>query len=102
MGNSVTWELFTNHLERYKAGEYSFEDLQVEFTHLLDSGDKRAIEFKRDVEKGYKQRGGMHNPIYNGTYRSEAGAYTTYRKPDDTPWLYSGLEHLIDNLDESK
>lgn len=54
------------------------------------------------MKKGYKQRGGMHNPIYNGTYRSEAGAFTTYHKPDDTPWLYSGLEHLIDNLDESK
>lgn len=102
MSNSVTWELFTNHLERYKAGGYLLGDLKVELEHLLDSGDKRAIEFKRDVENGYKQRGGMNNPIYNGTYHSKAGAYTTYHKPDDTPWLYSGLEHLIDDLDESK
>jgi hypothetical protein len=102
MSNSVTWELFTNHLESHKAGEYLLGDLTVELKHLLDSGDKRAYDFIREVKKGYRQRGGMHNPIYNGTYRSEAGAFTTYHEPDDTPWLYSGLEHLIDNLDESK
>ena len=74
------------------------EDQMIDrFRGILHRGNKHALRYAEEARAARVPGKGMANPVYDGTHGLSAASPTTYRKgDDDIPWLYSGLDHLID------